>query len=160
MTIDPDTKTMVGSTKGKPDDWRKAAFVRDLAAKRAVPGMPDKEEERARDAVRHKHLSQSCLNELRKDRPASPPVPAAKRAEGRVRVRFYNNTPDDVDLYFMKQGFPKKMFDIQSGNKSGSFAMVGSKFHAESAAGKKYGPWVRASPPPATLIPSVPQDEI
>ena len=116
--------------------------------------------ERARDAVRHKHLSQSCLNELRKDRPTSPPIPAEKREQGRVRVRFYNNTPDDVDLYFMKQGFPKKMFDIQSGNKSGSFAMVGSKFHAESAAGKKYGPWVRASPPPATLIPSVPQDEI
>jgi len=33
MTIDPDTKTMVGSMKGKPDDWRKASFVRDLAAK-------------------------------------------------------------------------------------------------------------------------------
>jgi len=117
--------------------------------------------ERARDAVRHKHLSQSCLNELRKDRPASPPIPAEKREQGRVRVRFYNNTPDDVDLYFMKQeGSSKKMFDIQSGNRAGSFAMVGSKFHAESAAGKKYGPWVRASPPPATLIPSVPQDEI
>ena len=122
--------------------------------------------ERARDAVRHKHLSQSCLNELRKDRPASPPIPAEKREQGRVRVRFYNNTPDDVDLYFMKMasetmGFPKKVFDIQSGDKSGLFAMVGNRFHAESAAGKKYGPWVRASPPPpATLIPSVPQDEI
>ena len=121
---------------------------------------PSAQAERARDAVRHKHLSQSCLNELRKDRPASPPIPAEKRDQGRVRVRFYNNTPDDVDLYFMKQGFPKKMFDIRSGNKSGSFAMVGSKFHAESAAGKKYGPWVRASPPSQHPFLSCPRDAI
>ena len=98
--------------------------------------------EAARDTVRFRHLSQSCLNELKPGRPASPPIPEEKRSQGRVRVRFYNNTPDDVDLYFMKQGVPKKMFDIRSGNKSGSFAMKGSKFHAETIDGtKKYGPW-------------------
>jgi hypothetical protein len=33
MAIDPDTKTMQGSTKGKPEDWRKASYVKDLAVK-------------------------------------------------------------------------------------------------------------------------------
>lgn len=98
--------------------------------------------EAARDAIRFKYLSQSCLNELKPTRPASPPIPEDKRAQGRKRVRFYNNTPDDVDLFFMKQGVPKKMFDIRSGNKSGSYAMQGSKFHAETVdRSKKYGPW-------------------
>eukprot|EP01046_Picozoa_sp_COSAG06_P014100 COSAG06_NODE_864_length_11873_cov_16.077374_2_plen_842_part_00 len=98
--------------------------------------------EAARDTVRFRHLSQSCLNELKPGRPASPPIPEEKCSQGRVRVRFYNNTPDDVDLYFMKQGVPKKMFDIRSGNKSGSFAMQGSAFHAKTVDGSKtYGPW-------------------
>eukprot|EP01043_Picozoa_sp_COSAG02_P016423 COSAG02_NODE_721_length_18054_cov_3.613422_11_plen_2053_part_00 len=72
----------------------------------------------------------------------SPPIPEHMRAQARKRVHFYNNTPDDVDLFFTKQGVPKKMFDIRSGNKSGSYAMQGSKFHAETLdRSKKYGPW-------------------
>jgi hypothetical protein len=33
LTVDPATKTMVGSTKGNAADWRRCAYVRDLAAK-------------------------------------------------------------------------------------------------------------------------------
>ena len=33
LAIDPETKTMQGSTKGVPEDWRKATYVKDLAVK-------------------------------------------------------------------------------------------------------------------------------
>ena len=32
LAIDPETKTMQGSTKGVAEDWRKATYVKDLAA--------------------------------------------------------------------------------------------------------------------------------
>ena len=105
-------------------------------------GTPLPRSEAARDAIRFKHLSQSCLNELQPGRPVSPPIPDYKRAQGHKRVRFYNNTPDDVELFFKEQGVTKTMFDIRSGNKSESFAMEGSKFHAATPdRSKKYGPW-------------------
>ena len=30
LVIDPGTKTMAGSAKGQPEDWRRASYLRDL----------------------------------------------------------------------------------------------------------------------------------
>ena len=43
LAINPETKTMEGSTKGKPEDWRKAVYVRDLPHKVGEVGQFDHE---------------------------------------------------------------------------------------------------------------------
>ena len=43
----------------------------------------------------------ACRAELNPSRPPSPPIPADKRANGRSRVRFYNNTPYNVTLFYL-----------------------------------------------------------